>query len=248
MPIAAKCSKNSATSSTACVSAAKACNSKRACALVASARYGRYLKQTGSRLAIDARAVAAAERLEGKFVVHSNDDTLTPAGLALGYKQLQRVEQAWRDMKSGLKLRPVFHWAVHRIHAHVAITVLALLLERVAEHARADTWRNIRDDLERILLAQLLSPHGTVWQVTEPTPEAAKRLTSLGISPPPPVLRLAGVLDTRAFRASARKRMSRAPFAPVCHYKVSNPGQTLWKRIRRPLGVASVARMSKRFP
>ena len=36
-------------------------HSKRACALVASARYGRYLKQTGSRLAIDARAVAAAE-------------------------------------------------------------------------------------------------------------------------------------------------------------------------------------------
>lgn len=165
-------------------------HSKRACALVASARYGRYLKQTGSRLAIDRRAVAAAERIEGKFVVHSNDDTLTAADMALGYKQLQRVEQAWRDMKSGLKLRPVFHWAVHRIHAHVAITVLALLLERAAEQACADTWRNIRDDLERIQLAQLLSPHGTLWQVTEPTPAAAKRLKSLNIAPPPPVLSL----------------------------------------------------------
>ena len=152
---------------------------------------GRYLKQTGSRLAIDARAVAAAERLDGKFVVHSNDDTLTAADMALGYKQLQRVEQAWRDMKSGLKLRPVFHWAVHRIHAHVAITVLALLLERAAEQACADTWRNVRDDLERIQLAQLLSPHGTVWQVTEPTEQATKRLKSLRIPPPPPVLSIA---------------------------------------------------------
>jgi hypothetical protein len=166
-------------------------HSKRVCALRASARYGRYLKQTRSGLAIDAQAIKAAERIEGKFVVHSNDDTLSVADMALGYKQLQRVEQAWRDMKSGLHLRPVFHWAPHRIHAHVAITVLSLLLERAAEHDCADTWRNIRADLKRIQLAQLLSPQGTVWQVTEPTPEAARRLKSLQLKPPPAVLGLA---------------------------------------------------------
>ncbi|MCU0503714.1 MAG: IS1634 family transposase [Anaerolineae bacterium] len=165
-------------------------HSKRECALRSSPRYGRYLKQTPAGLAIDRQAITAAERLDGKFVVHSNDDTLSAADMALGYKQLQRVEQAWRSMKSGLNLRPVFHWAPHRIHAHVAITVLALLLERVAEHACADTWRNIRDDLKQIQLAQLFSPNGTVWQVTEPTPEAAKRLKSLQIKPPAPVLRL----------------------------------------------------------
>ena len=168
-----------------------AAHSKRVCALRSSARYGRYLKQTRSGLAIDRRAAAAAERLDGKFVVHSNDDTLSVADMALGYKQLQRVEEAWRSMKSGLRLRPVFHWAPHRIHAHVAITVLALLLERVTEHACGDTWRNIRDDLKRIQLAQLLRPHGTVWQVTEPTLEAAKRLKSLQIKPPAPILSLA---------------------------------------------------------
>ncbi|HME21178.1 MAG TPA: transposase, partial [Acetobacteraceae bacterium] len=92
---------------------------------------------------------------------------------------------------SGLKLRPVFHWAPHRIHAHVALTVIALLLERVAEHACGDTWRNIKDDLRRIKLAQLLSPNGTVWQVTEPALDALKRLKSLQIHTPPPILHLA---------------------------------------------------------
>ncbi|EAR23600.1 hypothetical protein [Nitrococcus mobilis] len=86
----------------------------------------------------------------------------------MGYKQLQRVEEAWRALKSGLRMRPVSHWAVHRIHAQVALTVLALRLERAAELACADTWRNIRDDLKQIKLAQLSSPNGTVWQVTEP--------------------------------------------------------------------------------
>ena len=108
----------------------------------------------------------------------------------MGYKQLQRVEEAWRTLKSGLKLRPVYHWAAHRIHAHVALTVFALLLERVAEHGCGDTWRNIRDDLKQIKLAQLLSPNGAVWQVTEPSQSAAKRLKSLQINNPPPILEL----------------------------------------------------------
>ena len=169
-----------------------ASHSKRVCDLRASGRYGRYVRLTrGDAPRINQAAVAAATRLDGKFVVHSNDDTLSAADLALGYKQLQRVEIAWRSLKSGLKLRPVFHWAPHRIHAHVALTVLALLLERVAEQACGDSWRNIRDDLRRIKLAQLSSPNGAVWQVTEPASDALKRLKSLKIHKPPPILHLA---------------------------------------------------------
>ena len=164
-------------------------HSKRVCALRSSPRYGRFLKQTSKGLALDRRAIAELERFDGKFVVHTNDDSLSAEDMALGYKQQQRVEQAWRSMKSGLKMRPVFHWAPHRIHAHIAITVLSLLLERAIEHACQDTWRNIRDDLKHIQLAQLLSPHGTVWQVTEPGQDAAKRLKTLDIKPPPPILK-----------------------------------------------------------
>ena len=165
-------------------------HSKRMCELRTSARYGRLLKETRKGLEIDTTAIRELERFDGKFVVHSNDDTLTAEDMALGYKQLQRVEESWRTMKSGLRMRPVFHWAPHRIHAHIAISVLALLLERTIEHACQDTWRNIRDDLKRIQLAQLLSPNGTVWQVTDPTKDAAKRLKLLDIKSPAPILGL----------------------------------------------------------
>ena len=110
--------------------------------------------------------------------------------MALGYKQQQRVEEAWRTMKSGLKMRPMFHWAPHRIHAHIAITVLSLLLERAAEYACQDTWRNIRDDLKQVQRALLSSPNGRVWQVTEPSPSASNRLKALKIKPPKPILNL----------------------------------------------------------
>ena len=166
-------------------------HSKRVCQLRASRRYGGYLRLTkGGLLRIDAAKRRAAEQLDGNFVVHSNDDSLSPADVALGYKQLQRVEEAWRTLKSGLRVRPVYHWAVHRIHAHVALSVLALLLERVIEQACGDTWRNIRADLEQIKLAQLLSPHGEVWQVTEPSSEAANHLKCLELKNPPAILHL----------------------------------------------------------
>ena len=165
---------------------------KRVCELRASGRYGQYLRFTRpANRGSTAPRVAAVAKLDGKFVVHSNDDTLTAEDLALGYKQLSASSRRGGQLKSGLRMRPVFHWAPHRIHAHVSITVLALLLERVAEHACGDTWRNIRDDLKPMKLAQLSSANGTVWQVTEPSPDTTKRLKALQIPKPPPILDLA---------------------------------------------------------
>lgn len=165
-------------------------HSKRACELRASRRYGKYLRMLKSgKLRLDQGAIHKAEKHDGKFVVHSNDDTLSAEDLALGYKQLMRVEQAWRTLKSGLRMRPVFHWTPHRIHAHVSLTMLSLLLERVAENACSDTWRNIRDDLGQIKLAQLSGPNGTLWQVTEPRSAARNRLNALKLPNPPMILK-----------------------------------------------------------
>ena len=148
------------------------------------------LTRTG-RAVLDAGAVKGAERLDGKFVVHSNDDSLSAVDMALGYKQLQRVEQAWRQLKGGLRLRPVYHRVAHRIHAHIALSVMGLLLERMAEQACGDTRRNIRDALKQIQLVQLSGPNGKLWQVTKPREGARKRLKALRIKAPPTLLKLA---------------------------------------------------------
>jgi len=164
-------------------------HSRRACALRPSKRYGRYLRMLkNGRLVIDKGAVKRAARYDGKFVVHSNDDTLSAEDMALGYKQLMRVERAWRDMKSVLQMRPVYHWAPHRIRAHVGLTFMSLLLQRVAENACGDSWRNILDDLGQVKLVQLSGPHGQLWQVTEPSEGARNRLKSLKIENPPLII------------------------------------------------------------
>ncbi|MGH8652476.1 MAG: hypothetical protein ACREYE_10005, partial [Gammaproteobacteria bacterium] len=166
-------------------------HSKRVCGLRASRRYGRYLKLTAKgALVIDEAKVKAAARLDGKFVVHSNDDTLCRRPGA----RLQAAATGGRsvaDAQEWVALTPRFPLGRASHHAHVFITVLALLLERMAEAACADTWRNIRNDLKRIKLAQLLSPHGTVWQLTEPPTDALNHLKSLKIKNPPPLLQIA---------------------------------------------------------
>ncbi len=94
------------------------------------------------------------------------------------------AEEAWRTLKSGLRVRPVYHRVARRIRAHIAISVWALLLERVAETRCGDTWRNIGDDLRQIKLSQLTGPDGEVWQVTRPRPAASERLEKLGFKKP----------------------------------------------------------------
>ena len=161
-------------------------HSKRACELLASARFGRYLRHTSTgKLRIDRGAISQAACYDGKWVVTSNDDTLTPEDLALGYKQLMRVEECWRQLKSGLRMRPVFHYRPWRIQAHVTISVLALLLERIAEIRVGDTWRNVRAELETVKVVEYVRDRTRVRQTTDVRPGVAALLHKLQVGSPP---------------------------------------------------------------
>jgi hypothetical protein len=161
-------------------------HSKRVCELLTSKRFGKYLRETKrGRLRIDHAAVARERRLDGKWVITSNDDTLTAEDLALGYKQLMRVEECWRKMKSGLRTQPMFHWRPHRICAHVSLCVLSLLLERIAEIRAGDTWRNIRAQLQNIKVTEYLRGSARIFQTSELDPATQSLLQRLKVKPPP---------------------------------------------------------------
>jgi transposase len=161
-------------------------HSKRTCELLTSERFGRFLRQTkGGELRVDRAAVDDDARYDGKWVVTSNDDTLTPEDLALGYKQLMRVEECWRTMKSGLQVQPIYHWAPHRIEAHIKLCVLALLLERIAEIRARDTWRNLVAQLDTIKVVEYTRGAARVLQTTELRTGMASLLKTLGVALPP---------------------------------------------------------------
>ncbi|MFN0090992.1 MAG: IS1634 family transposase [Acidimicrobiales bacterium] len=145
----------------------------------------RFLRRTpAGLLRVDQAAVRAEERLDGKFLLRTSDPTLSAEDIALGYKQLLEVERGWRDMKSTLELRPVFHRLEHRIRAHVVLCWLALLLIRVAETATGDTWRNLRHELDRMHLGTFTGAAGTMKRRTATTAAQAAILRALDLAEP----------------------------------------------------------------
>jgi hypothetical protein len=154
--------------------------------LSAKRGYKRFLRQTKTgKLRIDRAAVKVEQHLDGKFLLRTSDPTLTAEDIALGYKQLLEIERAWRDMKTTLDLRPVHHRKEDRIRAHVILCWLALLLIRIAENQTSQTWRNLRDELERIHLGTFTGPAGTSRQRTELTTRQREILRALNVAPPP---------------------------------------------------------------
>ena len=163
---------------------------KKACELMASRRFGRYLRTDGrGRLSIDTAKVAAEAKYDGTFVVTTNDDTLDAEDVALGYTSMTLIEGCFRQMKTtGLQTRPIYHWRPHRITAHVKLCVLALLLQRVAEIRCQQTWRTIRHALDQLKVVRYRLQGKTILQSTQVTSPLAKILRSLGISLPNKIL------------------------------------------------------------
>ena len=149
----------------------------------------RFLRRTPrGLLRIDKTAIAREAGLDGKWLLRTNDDTLTPDDLAAAYKQLVAVERGWKDMKGALRLRPVYHYREDRIRAHVQLCWLALLLIRVAETGTGDTWRNIRHELDRMHLVTLATADGRVAQRSVATPGQQAILHALDLREPPKFL------------------------------------------------------------
>ena len=148
----------------------------------------RFLRVDGSgtsvRLRIDRAAVAAAEKLDGKFLLRTSDPTLSAEEVALGYKQLLQVERAWRDMKTTLDLRPVYHRRQERIRAHVLLCWLSLLLIRIAENGTGQTWHRLRWEMEKMHLGRFSGRAGMVLQRTEVTTAQRAILTALSLQEP----------------------------------------------------------------
>ena len=145
----------------------------------------RFLRVTpGGLLRADRARAKAEENLDGKYLLRSADPHMTAEDIAAGYKQLLEVERGWRDMKSVLDLRPVYHRLEERIRAHVILCWLALLLIRVAENHTGQTWPAMRRELQRIHIGTFTGPAGTFRQRTDIPQTARDLLTAMDIDAP----------------------------------------------------------------
>lgn len=123
--------------------------------LVGNKGYRRYLSVVGEgHFTIDEKKVADDARYDGKWVLTTDTD-MPAVEVALKYKQLLMVERIFRDMKSVLETRPIFHRCDETIRGHVFCSFLALVLRKELDQAldRAGErfeWEDIKRDLKAL--------------------------------------------------------------------------------------------------
>jgi transposase len=153
--------------------------------------YGRYLKLSkNGNIGLDKAKLQAEARLDGKYILSTNDFSLPPGEIAQGYKNLSRIETAFQSMKHVLDIRPVNHTKEQRIRAHVGICVLSYLLSTHAENTCLMSWKKIRSCLGGLHAGCISSPQGTFIKTTESNKEQRNILRKFSIKPPPEVLKI----------------------------------------------------------
>jgi transposase len=93
-----------------------------------------------------------AEKLDGSYVLKTDRQDLSAEEIWRTYILLTRVENAFRDMKSPLRERPIFHHLKNRTQTHIFLCVLAYHLLAAIEHRFLQagvhtSWSTLREHL-----------------------------------------------------------------------------------------------------
>jgi len=156
--------------------------------LVGNKGYARYLRVTKDAMRIDEDKVAAEARYDGKYVLRTNTD-LPAAEVAKTYKSLWRVERAFRETKSTLNVRPIFHHRDDTSIGHIVAGFLALRLEvdlqrRLEAHGVDVSWPTLMRDLGRVQAVRLEADGQTYVLRTDLQGTAHQAFRAAGVRPP----------------------------------------------------------------
>lgn len=167
--------------------------------LVGNHGYRRYLKNAGHHFEVDEGKLAQEARYDGLWVLRTNTD-LGAAAVALRYKELWRVERLFRDTKSLLRTRPIFHKLDETIRGHVFCSFLALVLvrelDRCLEQAGVRVeWNDLLRDLKALQLMELQEGPKRMWVRSQVQGCCASVFSAVGLALPP-VLQLADRTST----------------------------------------------------
>ena len=135
---------------------------------------------------------AKAEQLDGCYLIKTDRTDLSGDELWRIYVLLTRAENAFRDMKSPLAERPIFHHTERRTESHIFLCVLAYHLliaieKTLLNHGIHTSWPTVRDTLKSHQICTVVLPadDGSTLRIRKaatPEPEVEDLYRSLGIA------------------------------------------------------------------
>ena len=145
--------------------------------------------------ALDRKKLRHVRRREGRYLLRSNLTNEDPAKLWTYYIQLTEVEQAFKELKGDLGIRPIYHQREDRIEAHIFVAFLAYCLQvtlkaRLRPLAPGLTPRAALENLAAIQMVDVHLPttdgrHLILSRYTQPEPEQKILLDQLRLELPP---------------------------------------------------------------
>jgi transposase len=145
---------------------------------------------------LDADKHRTAEQLDGCYLLKTDRKDLTGDEIWRIYTLLTRAEDAFRDMKSPLAIRPIFHQKEHRSDAHIFVSLLAYHLLSAIEKTLLDqgihtSWASVRNTLKTHQVCTVVLPtdDGSCLRIRKAaTPEADVQQIYRNLAIPPQVI------------------------------------------------------------
>jgi len=148
---------------------------------------------------LDRKRLRRVRRREGRYLLRTNLTAQQPDALWTFYIQLTEVEQAFKEIKHDLGVRPIFHKTEERIEAHIFVAFLAYCLQvtlkaNLRELAGGTTPREVIEKFKTLQMVDVHLPTTdgrelTLSRYTQPEPEHRILLDQLRLhlpSQPPP--------------------------------------------------------------
>jgi transposase len=164
---------------------------KGAKSLVGNKGYRKYLTIDKNSAHVDQSKVRDESRFDGKWVLKTNTD-MPAEQVALKYKELWQVERVFRDVKSLLETRPVYHQCDTTIRGHVFCSFLALILRKELDQCLNRSgfsfeWADIRQDLKALQEIQIKESDQHFAIRTECKGNCGKIFQAVGVALPPTI-------------------------------------------------------------
>jgi hypothetical protein len=159
--------------------------------LVGNKGYRKYLKAGRSHFDIDWEKAESEARFDGLWVLQT-DLEIESAEVALKYKELWQVEALFRQVKSVLETRPIYHQRDDTIRGHVFCSFLALVLlneleARMRARGSGYEWARLRQDLDALEEIRMEAAGREVLVRSIPQGAAGRALQAAGVALGPAV-------------------------------------------------------------
>ena len=153
----------------------------------------RYIEVKGAEISLKLEQIKKEEELDGIFGFWCEGEEVDKENAYKIYKQLWQVEEAFRSMKSNLKIRSIYHWTPKRIKGHITMCYMAFCVYKWMEKKLKEANLDLSvpcalEELDKVKCVEIETDKGLLRARTEIKGLTNQILRALGVKIPSPVL------------------------------------------------------------